>query len=50
MSAYIERKNKLHQEIIDYHNMETVLDRPEKEIYINCATFTLIVLPICLLN
>jgi hypothetical protein len=37
MSAYIERKNKLHQEIIDYHNIETVLDRPEKEIYINCA-------------
>ena len=37
MSAYNERKNQLHQEIIVYHEMKTVLERPEKEIYLNCA-------------
>ena len=37
MSAYSERKNFLHQEIIGYHDLEGVSNRVEKEIYVNCA-------------
>jgi hypothetical protein len=37
MSAYNERKNFLHQEIIGYHDLEGVSNRVEKEIYISCA-------------
>jgi hypothetical protein len=37
MSAYNERKNFLHQEIIGYHDLEGVSNRVEKEIYVNCA-------------
>jgi len=37
MSAYNERKNFLRQSIIAYYDLETVSNRVEKEIYINCA-------------
>ena len=34
MSTYNERKNILRQEIIEYHDLEGVSERIEKEIYI----------------
>lgn len=37
MSTFNERKNMLQTQIIEYHDLEGVKNRPEREVYIMCA-------------